>query len=202
MSAEQIRELEMEVYEKTVKLHALKKLAAAELVEVPDYTFDTMNGRVKLSELFAGHGTLLAVHNMGQGCRYCMVWADGLNGFLPHLESVMSVVMVSKDDPATQQRYANSRHWRFRMASHGGGDYITEQSCREGSGNTPGVVCYKRDGDKIMRGFSAEFGPGDLYCSLWNFLALTGLDSEDWTPQYNYWQRPAKLDDGGANIID
>ncbi len=200
MSQQEIQELEMELYEKTLLLHELKK--QADPVEVPDYLFNTLSGSVLLSELFAGHDTLLAIHNMGQGCRYCMVWADGLNGFLPHLESAMSVVMLSRDDPATQQRYANSRQWRFRMASHGGGNYISEQTVHEGGQNTPGVVCYKREGDKIVRTHSAEFGPGDLYCSMWNYLALAGLDSEAFTPQYNYWRRPAKLDDGGANILD
>ena len=200
MTEQTIEELEMELYEKTLRLHQLKQ--KTERVEVKDYTFDTLSGQVSLQDLFAGNDTLLMIHNMGQGCRYCMIWGDGLNGFLPHLESAMSVVMVSKDDPETQKRYANSRNWRFRMASHGGGDYIKEQSVQAGSNNMPGVVCFHRDGDRILRSNSAPFGPGDLYCSVWNFLALAGLTSEDWTPQYNYWQRPAKLDDGGANIIE
>ena len=131
-----------------------------------------------------------------------MIWGDGLNGFLSHLESIMSVVMVSKDNPSTQQRYANSRHWRFRMASHQNNNYITEQSTMPGSDNMPGVVCYHLDGDRILRSHSVIFGPGDLYCSFWNYLALAGLTSNDWTPQYNYWRRPTQLDDGGKNVIE
>jgi hypothetical protein len=23
-----------------------------------------------------------------------------------------------------------------------------------------------------------------------------------WTPQFSYWRRPEKMDDGGANLID
>lgn len=200
MSEQTILELETELYEKTLKLHQLKKDTAK--VEVKNYTFETLTGEASLKDLFAGRDTLLMIHNMGQGCRYCMIWGDGLNGFLPHLESTLSVVMVSKDDPKTQQRYANSRRWRFRMASHGGGDYITEQSTVAEANNMPGVVCYHLEGDKILRSNSATFGPGDLYCSLWSYLALAGLTTEDWTPQYNYWSRPEVLDDGGENIID
>ncbi|NND00121.1 MAG: DUF899 family protein, partial [Gammaproteobacteria bacterium] len=169
MSEQTIEELEAELYEKTLQLHELKKQSARR--EVRDYKFNTLNGAVSLIDLFAEKDTLLMIHNMGQGCRYCMIWGDGINGFLPHLESTMSVVMVSKDDPQTQQRYANSRQWRFRMASHGGGDYITEQSTQPGSGNMPGVVCYHREGNRIFRSNSASFGPGDLYCSIWNYLA-------------------------------
>ena len=44
---------------------------------------------MRLSEPFAGHGRLLAIHNMGQRCRDCTLWADGVNGFLPHLESAI-----------------------------------------------------------------------------------------------------------------
>ena len=183
-----------------MKLNDLRKENRG--ADVSNYAFSTLEGETTLLELFGDHDRLLLIHNMGQGCRYCMVWADGLNGFLPHLESTMSVVMVSKDDPHTQQRYANSRRWRFRMASHGGGDYISEQSTVAEANNMPGVVCYHLEGDKILRSNSATFGPGDLYCSLWSFLALAGWTADDWTPQYNYWSRPAILDDGGENIID
>lgn len=200
MSEQTIEELEFELYEKTLKLQKLKKQKKP--VEIKNYSFDTLSGKTSLLNLFADKDTMLMIHNMGQGCRYCMIWGDGLNGFLPHLESTLSVVMVSKDDPQKQQLYANSRQWRFRMASHRGGNYIKEQTVMPESDNMPGVVCYHRDGDRILRSHSAVFGPGDLYCSIWNYLSLAGLSSEDWTPQYNYWKRPAKLDDGGENIIE
>ena len=114
----------------------------------------------------------------------------------------MSVVLVSKDDPETQRRFANSRGWRFRLASHGGGDYIREQTVMEEMDNMPGAVVYERAGDKIIRKNDCIFGPGDLYCAMWSLLGLGGLGDEDWTPQYAYWTRPEKLDDGGANVLD
>ena len=139
---------------------------------------------------------------MGQACRYCTVWADGFNGFLPHLESVISVLLLSKDSPEVQRRFANSRGWRFRLASHSGGDYIREQTVVDGQENYPGAVVYKRQGDKILRYNACVFGPGDLYCSLWSLLALAGMGAEDWTPQYSYWRRPEVLEDGGENVLD
>ncbi len=57
-------------------------------------------------------------------------------------------------------------------------------------------------GDEIVKLNSAVFGPGDLYCSMWHILSLGGLGEEDWTPQYSYWKRPQKLDDGGLKIIE
>jgi len=31
---------------------------------------------------------------------------------------------------------------------------------------------------------------------------IGGLSAADWTPQYRYWSRPEKMDDGGKNLID
>jgi predicted dithiol-disulfide oxidoreductase (DUF899 family) len=198
--SDEIQALEKQLYELTTRLNELRKTSAG--ATVPDYTFSTLDGEVTLLELFGDHDRLLLIHNMGQGCRYCTLWADGLNGFLPHLESVMPVVLVSKDAPDLQRTFANSRNWRFRLASHSGGDYIEEQSVSAGDNNTPGVVVYERDGDRITRKNAAEFGPGDLFCSIWNLLAMAGIGVSDWTPQYRYWQRPESMDDGGENILD
>lgn len=199
MSNDRIREIEQAMYALRTELNELRRNESG--TEVRNYEFQTLEGSVTLSDLFAGQDTLLLIHNMGQGCRYCTLWADGFNPFVPHLESAMSVVLVSKDDPTTQRRMANARDWRFRMASHGGGEYMQEQSVGEG-GNSPGAACYKKVGDKILRKNSCDFGPGDMYCSHWSLLGLAGLDETSWTPQYNYWKRPQQMDDGGENVVD
>ena len=114
----------------------------------------------------------------------------------------MAVALLSKDDPATQRRFANSRGWRFRMASHGGGDYIREQTTQTGHENVPGMVSYELRDDKIFRMNACVFGPMDLYCSMWHILGLAGLSEEQWTPQYNYSRRPEQMDDGGENLLE
>ena len=195
-----IEELEAEIAELTAKLNAARRAASGR--EVPDYAFRTLDGEVRLRGLFAGHDRLLAIHNMGQGCRYCTLWADGINGFLPHLESAMAVVLVSKDDPETQRRFANARGWRFRLASHGGGAYLRDESTMPGHDNAPGAVVYERRDGRVLRKNAVAFGPGDRFCSAWNFLALAGRGAEDWTPQFNYWRRPDTLDDGGSNLLE
>ncbi len=199
MSSE-IQDLEKQLYELTTKLNTLRKSNPGSPVE--NYSFATLNGETTLLDLFGSNDRLLVIHNMGQGCRYCTLWADGFNGFVPHLESAMSVVLVSKDPPDLQRDFANSRGWRFRLASHGGGNYIQEQSLMSGEANVPGAVLYERDDDNIVRKNSGMFGPGDLYCSIWNLLGLAGLSEADWTPQYRYWQRPQAMDDGGENVVD
>ncbi len=200
MSDERIVEIERQIGELTAELNALRKDSTG--TPVPNYTFDTLTGKVTLQDLFGEQDKLLAIHNMGQGCRYCTVWADGFNGLLAHLESALSVVLLSKDPPEVQRRFANARGWRFRLASHSGRDYVREQSVTPGQDNYPGAVVYQREGDVILRKNACVFGPGDLYCALWNLLGLAGLDEEDWTPQYTYWSRPDVLEDGGQNVRD
>ena len=195
-----IAELEAEIAELTARLNAARRAATGRVV--PDYPFRTLAGEARLSDLFAGHDRLLAIHNMGQGCRYCTLWADGMNGFLPHLETAMAVVLLSKDDPETQRRFANARGWRFRLASHAGGAYIREQTVMSGEDNVPGAVVYEKKDGALVRKNAVVFGPGDLFCSAWNFLALAGHGVDDWTPQFSYWRRPDTLDDGGDNLLE
>jgi predicted dithiol-disulfide oxidoreductase (DUF899 family) len=192
--------LEAELMEKAKRLAALRR--AEPPVEVPDYALATQSGETRLSALFGDRDKLLAIHNMGQACRYCTLWADGLNGVVPHLEDAMAVVLLSKDPPETQRRLAQDRGWRFRMASHGGRPYMKEQCAMQGYDNCPAAVVYERQGGKILRRARTGFGPGDLYAPIWHLLALAGIGQDEWTPQFHYWRRPEKMEDGGANLKD
>jgi len=190
--------LEFEIMEKAQQLAALRQAEGD--IEVSDYAFQTSGGETSLSGLFAGRERLLMIHNMGQGCRYCTLWADGINGVLDHLEDAMAVALVSKDPPETQRRMALDRGWKFRLASHGGGAYMAEQCAMGEHANMPGASIYERKGTKIVRRGRTAFGPGDLYSPVWHFLSLAGLGAGDWTPQFHYWGRPETLDDGGENV--
>jgi predicted dithiol-disulfide oxidoreductase (DUF899 family) len=194
----ELQTAERELFELTQRVAKLR--CESEPVPVSNYMFEQPSGPVSLLELFGDQDTLFVIHNMGQACRYCTLWADGLNGFVPHIESQFALALASKDEPETQRQFANSRNWRFTMASHGGGEYIKEQTVISGEEDMPGMVCYIREGNSIFRKNSAIFGPGDEFCPQWNLLSLAGISTEEWTPQYNYWQRPEVMDDGGENL--
>lgn len=195
----QIAELEQQIYQLNLQLQELRKSSPTE--PVGHYEFATQQGSSSLLELFGDKDKLLMIHNMGQACRYCTLWADGFNGFVAHLESAMAVVLVSKDSPAEQRKFANSRGWRFRLASHGGGAYIQEQTAQQGSSNMPGAVVYERQGDTVLRKNACVFGPGDQFCPAWDLLSMAGITEAEWTPQFNYWLRPDQLEDGGENVL-
>lgn len=194
----EIQKVENEIYRLHRRLESLRK--ESPVLEVKNYIFHGLNAEITLHDLFADNNRLIAIHNMGQGCRSCTLWGDGLNGFLPALEDQFAVVMLSKDAPDVQRSFANSRGWRFNMVSHGGGLYIREQSVLAGQNNMPGIVCYEKRGERIFRKNSSVFGPGDDFCSMWSILSLAGVGLEEWTPQYSYWRRPERLDDGGNNL--
>ena len=72
-SGPSIEELERQIANLTEQVNAKRREAVVR--EIRDYTLQTVSGEVRLSGLFAGHDKLLAIHNMGQRCRYCTLWA-------------------------------------------------------------------------------------------------------------------------------
>ncbi len=195
----EIQKLEKQMWDLTKQIETLRRDAPP--VESKNYTFKDLDGDVILRNMFGNKEHLIVIHNMGQGCRFCTVWADGINAFLGHLENKFSVVLLSKDSPETQRQFANSRGWRFKMASHHGTTYLKDVNGDNAQENLPGMAWYVRTGDQIFKKNQTEFGPGDAFCSLWHILSLGGFGEENWTPQFNYWQQPAKLDDGGKAVI-
>src|ERR1700745_3846279 len=75
---------------------------SAEPQAVTDYTFPPPAGRLSLSQLFGDKASLFVIHNMGAGCPYCTLWADGFNGLLPHIENRASFVGAPPADPPAQ----------------------------------------------------------------------------------------------------
>ena len=84
---------------------------------VQDYQLRGPDGPISLAELFGDKSDLILIHNMGTGCPYCTMWADGFNGVIHHLEDRSAFVVVSPDSVETQQEFRSNRGWRFRMYS-------------------------------------------------------------------------------------
>ena len=83
--------------------------AEVEPQEVEDYVFASPDGDIRLSELFGEHDALFVIHNMGAGCVYCTLWADGFNGIIDHLENRAAFVLTSPDAPDAQRKFAASQ---------------------------------------------------------------------------------------------
>jgi predicted dithiol-disulfide oxidoreductase (DUF899 family) len=183
---EQISNLEDEILKKKEELSALRKTMPSQ--EVSDYVFKTAKGESKLSELFGAHDELIIIHNMGKGCNYCTLWADGFNGIVDHLENRAGLALVSPDDTETQKALAESRGWKFKMLSGKGNTFTGDMGFLSAKGgNMPGFSTFIRDNSgKMQRVAHAFFGPGDDYCSLWHLFELLGKGVNDWEPKPKY----------------
>ena len=171
----------------TIRKKMREVQAGVEPEEVADYQLATMQGTVRLSQLFAGKTDLILIHNMGTTCPNCTLWADGLNGIYHHLADRAAVVISSPDLPEVQQRFAASRGWKFPMVSHQGTTFAEDMGYRSKDGGwLPGISVFKRDGKSIVRVSDAGFEPGDDFCTLWHILDLLPEGVSDWTPKFIY----------------
>jgi predicted dithiol-disulfide oxidoreductase (DUF899 family) len=161
----------------------------AEPEPVRDFQLIASSGvPVTLSELFGDKDDLLIVHNMGRGCAYCTMWADGFVSMLPHIQDRTSFVVISPDNPETQLAFAKSRGWPFRMVSAAGTTFIRDLGFADEDGSVmPGVSALHRNPDgSIVRTGRDEFGPGDDYSPPWRFFDLLKNGVGDWEPKYTY----------------
>ena len=189
----------MKYLEATRRLSAYRKRIAAirtrmrevhrgvEPQPVEDYAFSTARGPRRLSELFGSKRDLFIIHNMGSGCPYCTLWADGFSGLYPHLADRAAFVVSSPDPPAMQQRFARRRGWRFPMVSHQGTTFARDMGYRARSGGwRPGISAFRRQGGGVVRLADAPWSPGDDFCSLWHVLDLLPEGPAGWQPRLRY----------------
>ena len=155
--------------------------------EVEDYRFSTIDGDVRLSDLFGDKADLFVIHNMGASCPYCTLWADGFSGVYLHLADRAAFVVSSPDAPAVQKRFAESRGWRFPMVSHHGTSFALDMGYRSDEGSwMPGVSAFRRDGGRIVRVSDRGMEPGDPFCAVWHMFDLMPGGAGDWEPKFKY----------------
>lgn len=181
-----IREKQEELVRIKEELTALRKQYPTEQVE--DYELTKPDGtKVKLSELFGDKSELFVIHNMGEGCKYCTLWADGLNGFTPHIQNRAAFVLTSPDAPDVLADFADSRGWMFPCVSTAGTTFKEDLGFRTNGQNMPGVsVLIKDEAGTITHYTKSGFDPGDEYCSIWPLFDLLPEGSGDWAPQFWY----------------
>lgn len=165
----------------------IRELTQAETPEeVADYTFTGQAREVQLADLFGDKSDLIIIHNMGSGCPYCTLWADGFNGVVSHLEDRAAFIVTSPEKPEAQAKFAESRGWKFKMLSHAGTSFAEDMGYKDDRGFQPGIsVFQKRDG-KVVRVSDRPLGPGDDFCAIWHMFDLIPEGANGWQPQYSY----------------
>lgn len=159
---------------------------------VRDYELQGPDGGVMLSAMFGNKSDLIVIHNMGAGCPYCTLWADGFNGVVHHLENRAAFVVVSPDAPEVQRRLVRERGWRFRMYSAQDTTFIEDMGFASeeehyDSHAMPGVSAFHKHPDGVIVRVARDFfGPGDFYCGVWHLFDLLRDGPGGWEPQFAY----------------
>ncbi len=183
----EIQALEGKVREAKKQLLEALKQRSGESVE--DFKFKRTDGSaVSLSELFGEKSDLIIIHNMGQDCTYCTLWADGFNGHWRHLADRAGFALVSGDDVATLKEFSESRNWGFTCLSGADSNFTKVMGYLDEKGSRlPGVSTFKKEADGgIIRVAHTWFGPGDDFCATWPIFDM--LDNGDcgWSPKLHY----------------
>jgi len=186
---DEIIALQKEIREKQNELIELRRKAPLE--EIKDYNFTDKNGKtISLESLFENSDELLVVHNMGQKCKYCTMWADGFRGYNKIISDRMPWVLTSPDSYQDLKIFAESRDWNFNYLSFNGTDFAKDLGFEyEKEGRTwymPGVSALIKKDNKIFRAAKDSFGPGDLYNPAWHFYDLFPKGANGWQPKYEY----------------
>lgn len=155
---------------------------------VADYELQGPDGPVALSSLLADKPDLLVIHNMGRGCAYCTLWADGFNGVVDHLRDRAGFVLVSPDPVDVQASFAAERGWTMPMLSDATGAFTRDMGfVGEGNDYWPGVSAFRRlDDGSIVRTGLDVFGPGDVYNAPWHLFDLLEGGVGAWGPRFTY----------------
>ncbi|MBS1706185.1 MAG: DUF899 family protein [Armatimonadetes bacterium] len=177
------------IIDKMKAISALKK----ELLElrkqrtpdvVGEFTLETPEGPKSISDLFGDKNDLIVIHNMGESCPYCTLWADGLNAFVPRFAERTAFVLVSPDPLEQQKALKAQRGWNFEMASDTSREFTTAMGYyTEDNGYWPGYSTFYRAEDGTITRVGADFfGPNDDYCAVWPMMDLLKDGVNDWEP--------------------
>jgi predicted dithiol-disulfide oxidoreductase (DUF899 family) len=162
--------------------------------EVPeDYVFDGVEGKVRLSQLFAKGDTLVAYSfmygpKMDQPCPMCTSIIDGLQGNAVHISPLERILA-----------FARGRGWKsLRFLSSAGNSYNRDYHGEDAEGRQWPMMNVFRRTDRVRHTWGSELldapeDPGqnarhvDLLWPLWNVLDLTPRGrGSDWYPRLDY----------------
>lgn len=161
-------------------------------MNVDNYELKNSDGSsISLKELFGDKRDLIVVHNMGKSCSYCTLWADGFNGLSLPLADRAAFVVASPDTPEVQTEFAGSRGWKFKMVSTSGSTFGKDMGFtmqHEGKWyEMPGYSTFRLNDDgSINRVGKDFFGPGDVYCGVWQMFTMLDEGVNNWHPKYTY----------------
>lgn len=173
---------------RTARQAMVKYLRSQPAPITDNFSFTDGERSYSLSDFFGISDDLIVIHNMGVACRHCTLWADGVNGLLPHLESRTSVVLVNEDSIETQKKVASKRGWALTMRRDADGAFskamgFAVDDAHGKHDRLPGYSTFHRNSDGTITHVASDtFGPGDIYMPVFPFFELLQDGAGDWEP--------------------
>ncbi|NDH63766.1 MAG: DUF899 domain-containing protein [Alphaproteobacteria bacterium] len=168
------------------------------------YTFDALEGRVTLADLFGKHGQLIVQHFMfgpdwNEGCPSCSFWSDNFNGIDGHLAARdTAFVLVSRGPLDRLEAYRKRLGWTFRWVSSAGSDFNFDfgvsfvkgsdaagpnynyGSMKVGGEEMPGISAFRRGDDGAIYHTYSTYGRGlDTINGTYQLLDLTSKGRDE-----------------------
>ncbi|MGP0088479.1 MAG: DUF899 family protein [Xanthobacteraceae bacterium] len=202
---------EIELRRQTERVAALRRALPLGGPPPEDYVFEEASSsdgaarRVRLSELFGKHSTLVAYSymygpQMEKPCPSCSSMLDALNGQAEHIRQRVGLVVIAKSPIARINAAARERGWsKLRLLSSAGNTYNRDYHGEDANGSQlPCLNVFTRRDGAVRHFWASEMlfaprDPGqdprhvDMIWPLWNVLDCTpeGRGS-DWRPQLRY----------------
>jgi predicted dithiol-disulfide oxidoreductase (DUF899 family)/uncharacterized protein YndB with AHSA1/START domain len=170
-----------------------------------DYQFDGTGGRVKLSELFERHDTIVAYSFMfgpkhEHPCPLCTSMLSGLDGQMTDILQRIGFVVVAGSPIERLTAFAEDRGWRhLQLVSSQGNSYSRDYHAATDLGSEfplvnvfsrrDGVIRHVYCGELFFVDPEPEQDPRhlDAMWPLWNILDLTPAGrGAHWRPQLSY----------------
>src|SRR5689334_6439400 len=136
-----------------------------------DYVFDSADGPVTLSQLFApGKDTLLVYNfmfgpNVAEPCPYCTSILDSVDGAAPHVAQRVNLAIVARSPIDRVLAFARERGWRrLRLLSSAANTYNRDYHGENADGfQRPMLNVFRRDAGAIRHFWASEllYAPAD-----------------------------------------
>jgi len=171
------------------------------------YTFDTVNGKQTLGDLFEGRRQLVIYHFMfapeaKEGCPHCSFWADSFDALAMHGEHLhqrdTTFVAVSRAPVEKLEAFKRRLGWKFKWVSSGDGDFnydfgvsfrsedrkakagVYNYRSGETSPDREGASAFYKDDDGLIFHTYSTYARGiDLLNVTYNFLDLTAKGRDE-----------------------
>jgi predicted dithiol-disulfide oxidoreductase (DUF899 family) len=197
---------EIELRRHLTRLAAQRQALPQGPVIAKDYRFKDANGEdVGLIDLFGARDTLVTYFWMfgpqrERPCPMCTNWLGAVNGNASDIKQRVALKILGRSPVERQSAFAAERGWTaLDFVQTAGDDYANDLGLIDkNGGESPALVVFKRDGDKVRLFWASEMtmamadpgqDPRDApdIAPLWSILDLTPAGrGTDWYPKLKY----------------